>query len=493
MFITVNNQPLNVYSIVYYYSRDDIDDEGKKIYNVYYRITDGRVLTEGFYDPQDKDDRIAELDAISIGSGGSGGGSTPTKKSIIQKPTKADFPATGDTSTLYIAKDEKALYYWDSTKSEYIKATSDSSGLTIKVYEEDTTYNKGDWVVLGGASAKVARVIQTHTVPVTSSVSDEWYTAINSGKIELVNDNTLRQYLRGGNYQEHEILIDHNDKLYFTTKAFEAANVNVPAGGSGYKIDYCLAEDIKLGNLIEITGSGSSKLERTITSNKACGAAPSGTNFPKDMTFTEFAERLLLAEVLPTVQVTGTNSGLNAKGTTVTPTLTVKVTSQGTCTVNSIEFYLSSTLKDTQTYVSGTNQYTYTYDQVTTDTQCIVHVVYTKSDGTTGTLNYTINYNFANYSYFGATSGVPTASDINTLTQSLKSGKGFTGTINLADAHSVYAYPTSMGNLTSIKDANNFEYLASYTKLVLTVNGESYNVYYLTDPVTASNFKQIYV
>lgn len=140
----------------------------------------------------------------------------------------------------------------DPTTGKWRELNTGGNGFEYKVYDENTTYNKGDWVKLYDNSAKIARVVQTHTVPTTSTISDEWYEAINSGKIELVNDNTLRSYLRGGNYQKHEIIIDHNDKLYFTTKAFEAADVEVPDGGSGYKIDYCLAEDLRLGNMIPL-------------------------------------------------------------------------------------------------------------------------------------------------------------------------------------------------------------------------------------------------
>lgn len=49
-----------------------------------------------------------------------------------------------------------------------------------------------------------------------------------------------------------------------------------------------------------------------------------------------------------------------------------------------------------------------------------------------------------------------------------------------------------MGALTAVKDANNFEYLQSYTRSEVTVWNETYYVYVLTDPVTIDTFKQIY-
>ena len=47
-----------------------------------------------------------------------------------------------------------------------------------------------------------------------------------------------------------------------------------------------------------------------------------------------------------------------------------------------------------------------------------------------------------------------------------------------------YAYPESFGNLASIKDQNNFEYLASFDKTTVQRDGVNYNVYILRDPMS---------
>lgn len=373
-------------------------------------------------------------------------------------------------------------------------------GLEFKIYEEDTTYNEGDWVVLGSKSARVARVRQTHTVPITSSVSDEWYAAINSGKIELVNDNTLRQYLRGGNYQKHEIIIDHNDKLYFTTKAFEAADVNVPAGGTGYKIDYCLAEDIRLGNLVEIGGgSGDANLTKDIKATITVGNINANETVKKDTSFTDFVEKLLVKEITPTGNIVlNPTAGLKLKGTTVNVTsITANVTNVGTVTINNIKFYKGNTLLDTQTFVTGTNSYSYTFpaaESIITNQSYSIGIEYTKKDGSISEAKYTGTYEFVNDCYYGLTGAVPTVADITTMSKTpLKKIKGTTQTFSPNNEHIVYAYPSGLGDLTSIKDQNNFEYLTnSYTKTTATINGETYNIYYLTSPVTATNLKQVF-
>ena len=75
----------------------------------------------------------------------------------------------------------------------------------------------------------------------------------------------------------------------------------------------------------------------------------------------------------------------------------------------------------------------------------------------------------------------------------IKKIKGLTETFNPNDQIIVYAYPASLGDLTSIKDQNNFEYLTnSYGKVTMTINGETYNVYTMNDPVTATGLKQVF-
>ena len=101
---------------------------------------------------------------------------------------------------------------------------------------------------------------------------------------------------------------------------------------------------------------------------------------------------------------------------------------------------------------------------------------------------------FVNPSYFGAVDAdfTPTEDAIKTLAKSIKSTKSYTGSVSLENQKICYAYSKSMGALTAIKDANNFEYLQSYTRSEITVWNEAYYVYVLTDPVTIDTFKQIY-
>lgn len=243
------------------------------------------------------------------------------------------------------------------------------------------------------------------------------------------------------------------------------------------------------------SGGGDASLETDITANVDVGGITNGTLIANGSTFTEVMQKLLVKETAPTTTFTASGSGVKEVGTSVTPTLTLVINSKGTGTPTAIKFYSGSTLLDTQAYVSGTSSYSFTMATAITDTTTVKGVLeYKKSDGTTtATVEKAATYTFVMASYSGAVTSAPTdKAGITALTKNVKNSKGFTTTFNLNNQRSCYCYPASMGNLTSIKDANNFEYISSYTKTNVTVDGVSYNVYTLTDPVTASGFKQIF-
>ena len=101
---------------------------------------------------------------------------------------------------------------------------------------------------------------------------------------------------------------------------------------------------------------------------------------------------------------------------------------------------------------------------------------------------------FVGASRFGAVSAdfIPTVSGVKALQKSVKNTKAYTGTTDLDNQRTCYAYPKSFGALSSIKDANNFDYIGSYTRSEIEVDEETYYVYVLTEPATITGFKQIY-
>lgn len=248
------------------------------------------------------------------------------------------------------------------------------------------------------------------------------------------------------------------------------------------------------GTINATGGGGDASLTTDVTANMAVGAIKSGETVDEGTTFTEFVQKLLITEIAPETTFSASGSGVKEVGTSVTPTYTLNITSAGTGAPTSIDFYRGSTKVDSQPYVAGTNSYSFT-DAAITETVTVKGVLnYTKSDGTTtATVEKSATYTFVMASYYGAVTNAPTTkAEIIALTKNVKSGRGQTATFNLSNQKSCYCYPASMGNLTSIKDANNFEYLSSYTKTTVEVDGVNYNVYTLTDPVTATGFKQVY-
>ena len=244
---------------------------------------------------------------------------------------------------------------------------------------------------------------------------------------------------------------------------------------------------------VDITVGDSSTTE-DVTANTTVGGISSGDTVLEGTTLTDVLKKLLIIEIAPTVSFSSTNSGVREEGTSVTPTMTFTISNAGTGTPVSISFYSGSTLLDTQDYVSGTNTYTYTMETaISTDTTVKGVLSYKKSDDSNATIEKTASYTFVMASYYGAVSTAPTTqADIIALTKAVKNTKAYTTTYVLSNQKSCYCYPASFGNLTSIKDANNFEYIQSYTKTNVSVDGVSYNVYTLTDPVTIASFKQIF-
>lgn len=97
--------------------------------------------------------------------------------------------------------------------------------------------------------------------------------------------------------------------------------------------------------------------------------------------------------------------------------------------------------------------------------------------------------------YFGSVAKTWTADEasIKALTELIIGERSLTRTgIATADGRIALAYPKDFGALTSVKDGNGYEVLASYTRSEVSVNGIQYYCYLLSVPVTASGVTQIY-
>lgn len=98
-------------------------------------------------------------------------------------------------------------------------------------------------------------------------------------------------------------------------------------------------------------------------------------------------------------------------------------------------------------------------------------------------------------SYFGSVAKTweGTEANIKALAEIIAGERTLTRTgISTNDGKIALAYPKDFGALTSVKDGNGYEVLASYTRSEVSVNGIQYYLYLLTVPVTATGVTQIY-
>lgn len=245
---------------------------------------------------------------------------------------------------------------------------------------------------------------------------------------------------------------------------------------------------------------GDSSLSSDITSNLAVGAIASGTTLTRGTTFTEFVQKLLITEIAPTIGFSISKSGNVAAGGSYTETLTVNVSNMGTAKkIKTIEWYEGSTLKQTDTIDSTTTgSWTYTMDTATTATTTFKALVkYTKSNDVDDQQTKTASITFYFNKFYGAVGDLnPTEATVEALTSALATGKGGTYSFTVSAGRICYAYPKSLGALTSIKDGNGFSLFDSFTRTEQTYTqaGQSvvYYRYVLTDVTTVSSYSVIF-
>ena len=246
---------------------------------------------------------------------------------------------------------------------------------------------------------------------------------------------------------------------------------------------------------------GSSTLSTDITSNVEVGGVPSGTNFVEGTNLEDIIKKILVKYLPPTATFTITPSNtLKLFGDTITSETMKVVVTKKSNDITEIVFKADSTVLNSIT--SGVNNggtFSYTYTPSTPIDNTVTLSVDVK-DGEQ-TVTKSIKITFCYPTYYGTVAdsvASMSASDIQGLEKRVAvNNKAMTWSgISMDYGKLCYAYPKSFGALTSIKDANNVDYINSYTRteVTLTENGNSvvYYCYLLTDAAGVSNFKQIY-
>lgn len=464
-------------------------------------LTNGTKFIEKFSTEEDAEKEV-ELVREALKAGGG----------LIQKDTYADLPEKGNPGSIYITKDTGQTYYWDKNTNTYIKTgTTGRTGIyssSVNLPEklgQSITINKSDLTeILAGAvpyseGSEIIGPNQTHGVIISSTgttVTVKTTADLVVNSFQQVPTESALPTTGQGNVIYYIQDVDEF-RIWDTSE-----NKYVPPAGLG----------------------GTMYLEKDITSNVTCGAAPAGTLFKEGMSLTEVAEKLLRKDITPTVTLTTTNGNkLFEMGTVLNGDnlkLTITNLAQVTVPMNEINFYVASNkINTTQIpFVTGTNVYQMPYtNNITTNTTLKGELVYS----TNKVVSASQAVGFAYASYWGTINqgtltsaelstiiasigltGTNNTSAIGTFTKRLSNSKGFTiNNLTLNDARYCYIIPTNIGGkLTSIKDGNNFEYLSNGGTLELTLTGVtaangdsiSYYAYILKDPTTGSGFKFIF-
>ena len=179
-------------------------------------------------------------------------------------------------------------------------------------------------------------------------------------------------------------------------------------------------------------------------------------------------------DILYKVELSFSGGGNKKKGTSVSVNLTWTVKVNGTA-VNPSSQKLNGE-------ILPISERSKTFTGVTTDTTYTLVV-----DGVTATQSV----KFFNPAYFGVVDpNYSLGTDISALTELTNYGtRTYTKAITSSGSKkAVYMYPAVLGNLTSIKDGNNFDVFGSFTKVTgLNINGEAYIAYILTQEANLNN------
>lgn len=282
------------------------------------------------------------------------------------------------------------------------------------------------------------------------------------------------------------------------------------------KSDYLLVENNDSTNKVTVEnllGDFEATTSKEITVlGVTLGNLKPGDVIPKGITLTEFIEMASTKEINPTYSAPSLSIAINKSGVfehgealSISITPTFKQNDAGAITKyvlkrNNVEILNSAScdvFRDSIDIVHGQNiSYSATVSygdgpikNTNFGNPCATGQIKAGSKTATSATIYPVGA-----SYYGVLdSDTPNETNIRGLNKTVKNSKGFTfNNVSANNQHIVYAYPSSFGRLTSIKDGNGFSYLDSYKVETITINSIEYYVYTLITATTVNGFTQIY-
>lgn len=163
--------------------------------------------------------------------------------------------------------------------------------------------------------------------------------------------------------------------------------------------------------------------------------------------------------------------------------------------IASVKFYIDGVEQrsiTTGVANGGTFTYTHTFSPATKTSFAIKVTVNDTKQNVTATKNIV----FIGKSYYGIVNGedltTPTITDVKALANTVvKNSRNLIyQNINITYGKVLYAYPKSLGAITKILDADGRDWIASYTRSELIIDGIEYYAYLLTDAIGVTNAYQ---
>lgn len=239
-----------------------------------------------------------------------------------------------------------------------------------------------------------------------------------------------------------------------------------------------------------------------IVTGTTVGNYKENTKLAKGSTMTKLFEDMVTKELPPTYVAPSINtscniSGLKEVGETITPIINVAYNKNDAGTITKIELYKNNSL--IYTVMNPITSYQYT-DNITLTTAAITYNskiyfeegaikntnlgnpypnghILAGSKTSANTSQITPVY----ASYIGVIDNGYTVSN---LTKIIKNTRSYVFRYSMNNQRIIYLYPKSFGDLSSIKDENNFENLSGFTKSYITLNNVDYIEYKLTNTAT---------
>lgn len=243
-------------------------------------------------------------------------------------------------------------------------------------------------------------------------------------------------------------------------------------------------------------GGGDSTLQADLTASTVIGSVTKGKFYPAGTSLEKIIRDILTTYEKPTITI-GTDPAKSVYNAATETLSSIEITAnvgKKTEDIEFVKFYVDGklvhTTMDSTITSGGVFKYVYTFPTPTNKTFTVK--VETRDNMTKTLVSSQATVTFVNECYQGVIEdGTPIdEAHVSVLTPDLKKTVAGTYTYTATYGRFVYAYPASLGTVSSVKDlVNNFNYTASCTYGTMVINGVAYNLIYLTDPMGFSNVK----